>query len=149
MRHIYFRVCTNLCVNFNLGIILTAASQKRGSILLGIESLKIRQLVGAMDAVDEEVEPGTEPSKPSLHSPHSPGDKRKSLKRRFADAVQEAVLPSKTVVMNVQRLFASDQALNAERERHLRINRRAIHPMSKLRYCLSFLCVALTCVLKL
>ena len=87
-----------------------------------------------MDTLDEEVEPGTEPSKPSLHSPQIPGDKRKSLKRRFADAVQEAVLPSKTVVMNVQRLFASDQALNAERERHLRINRRAIHPMSKLRY---------------
>ena len=121
---------------FHLPIFLE--QQKRGSILLGIDSLKINldslkiKQLDVMDDISEEgdiTDAGTK----------SPGQgsqqrRQKSLKRRFLDNLQEAILPSKSVVLNVQRLFASNQALNAERERHLRVNRYAIHPMSKLRY---------------
>ena len=117
-----------------LEFLLLTDQQKRGSILLGIESLKIREL-NVMNEISEEGEPGVEAAETKAPSEGFAQSqrRRKSLKRRFSDAIQEAILPSKNVVLNVQRLFASDQALNAERERHLRVNRYAIHPMSVLR----------------
>lgn len=60
-------------------------------------------------------------------------DQPRSISQKFLDFFQEIILPSITIVSSASKLFASRHALEAERERQMKINRWGIHPMSKLR----------------